>query len=943
MLRNATHGFGYATLLCVLLAALGLADVANAQLPVAGLNSIAPAGAKIGTEVDVKITGENLDEVSRLLFSHPGITATPKMEPAGDFSKQARPLDKEFVVKVAGNVPSGVYEARAVGRYGMTNPRSFHIAKLDEISEGSGNNSTDKAVEVAAGTIVNATADSDNIDYYKVKVAKGQRLLIDCWAERIDSRMDASLVLFDAAGQEIKRVHNTADLDPVMELSAPSDAEYYVGVYDFTYGGGPDFYYRLAVHSGPFIDFVFPPVGKPGASSTFTLFGCNLPGGKPVSGLTMGGSPLEQVDVNIQLPADASAQQRLGLACVTKPHEATAVSMSYQLDSPAGPSNAVDIGFATAPLVIEGEANDAPEEAQQVSVPCEYVGQFYPRSDQDWIQFEAKQGEEFWIDVLSHRLGLPTDPIIYIEQVTKNEAGEVNVSQVATNDDFDPPQNSNTPQMFSMNNRDPRQNFTAKADATYRIGIRDLYSESRGDPRMVYRLIVRKAQPDFQVLVFNSGISPANNRYQAAGAALRRGETAGLTVKVVRSDGFDGDIEVQAEGLPAGVTCGGALLGGKSDSAQLLFTADANAAAFAGSVKIFGTAKIDGKDVRREARTGALIWGSNNINTETPVARMTRDIGLSVIDKETAPATVSFGDGKIIETSIGGKIEVPVKVVRHGDFKGPLKLKATDIPPQTQAKEANIAAADGKMEISFANTRVEPGSYTIYAVAPAKFKYSGNQDAIKGAEERQKELEGIVKEFTDKAKAASDKAKQARDAANKDKENKGLAEAATKAEEEAKQLEEKRKQADALKKQADQDLNNIKNANKPKDVNYNVVSSPILVRIDSTPIRLAATDLGAKKQGEMVELPVTVERKYGFEDQVDLTLEPPRGVAGVSAAKVSIPKGQNQGKLQIKLNDNATVGDHAFVLRGRVKFNNVQLDQTSTVALKIDAKPEEKK
>ena len=919
-----------------------LIPTANAQLPVAGLNGISPAGAKAGSELEVKISGTSLDEAQKLLFSHDGITATPKMEPAGEFSKQERPVENTFIVKVAGNVPAGLYEVRAVGCYAMTNPRTFHVSTFEEVNDASGNTSMDKAYDVATGSIVNNQADSDNIDYYRIAAKKGERLLIDCWAQRIDSRMDPSLVLYNSAGQELRRVHNTSGLDPVMELNVPADGNYVIGVYDFTYGGGSDYFYRLAVHQGPYIDFIFPPVGQAGTNGKFTIYGRNLPGGKPVSDMSVGGSPLEQVEVNIQLPGDENAKHGLGLSTYTRPYEAVVGTTSYQLKSPAGPSNAVDIGFASAPLVLEAESNDDSSQPQNIDVPCEFVGQFYPRGDRDWVQFEAKQGEVFWIDVLSHRLGLPTDPVLIVEQVTTNSEGEVTVSQVATNDDFNPPQNSNTPQMFSTNNRDPRYRFEAKADATYRIGLGDLYTDSRGDPRMVYRMVIRKAMPDFQVLVFNEGNVPANNQYQAAGAALRRGETAGLQVVVVRRDGFDGDVTINAEGLPQGVTCGQAIIGGKSKSAKLLFTADANANAWAGAIRVYGTAKIDGKDVRRDAHTGALIWGSKNVQQEIPIARMTRDVGLSIIDKETVPATVTAGDGNVVETSVGGKIEVPIKVAQHGGFKASIKLKATNIPAQTQAKDADVGT-EGKMEISFANNRVEPGSYTIYLAGPAKFKYEGNQDAVKAAEERQKELDQILKDPTEQAKQAAEKAKQARDAANKNKEDKGLADAAAKAEEASKAMEEKRKKAESLKKKADQDLNNAKNANKPKDVNYNVVSTPVLVRIAPTPLVLSAQSPAAKKQGETIELPVTVERKFGCEDEVELSFEPPRGVAGVSAAKVKVPKGQNQGKLEIKLNDSATVGEHEFVLRGRVRFNNVQLDETLPVALKIEAKPEEKK
>lgn len=916
---------------------LATALPSSGQLPVAKLSSINPVGAKVGSEVEVKINGGDLDDADQLLFSHPGITAAPKMEGPGDFSKKARPVPNTFTVRIAADVPPGLYEARAVGRFGMTNPRTFHVSSFDEISEESGNNSREKPMELAAGTIVNAQADGGAVDYYKIHATKGQRLLIDCWAQRIDSRMDATLALYDATGRELRRVRDTNRLDPVLQLDAPADGDYLLGVYDFTYGGGGEYFYRLAVHNGPYIDFVFPPVGQPGASGKFTLYGRNLPGGKPVENITVDGSPLEQAEANITLSGDPMSRQRLALASVVKPHESVVDSMMYQLKGPDGASNAVSIGYAAAPLVVEQEPNNDPAQPQQVSVPCDFAGQFYPREDRDWIQFEAKQGDVYWIDVLSHRLGLPTDPFIVVEHVSQNEQGEVSVSQVATMDDFAPPQRSNTPQMFSMNNRDPRYRFEAKSDGNYRVQVRDLYGDSRGDPRMVYRLIVRKEQPDFQVLAYG-GISQDRNQYNVSGTALRRGEARTINVKVIRRDGFKGEVEISAEGLPGGVKCDGAVIGGGANSAKLVFQADANAPAWAGTIRIVGKAKIDGQGVVREARTGALIWGSKNVQQELPVARMTRDIGLSVIDKETAPASVQAGDGKLIETSIGGKVELPIKVARHGDFKSALKLKAAGLPKDASAKEVNVSGGDGKMEISLANNRIEPGTYTFYLTAPAKFKYSRNPDAVKQAEERQKELEQIVKELTDKAKQAAAKAKQARDAANKNKDDKGLAEAAQKAEEEAKQLDDQRKEAENHKKQADGQLNNAKNANKPKDINYNVISSPVSLRVDRTPIGISAAMPGDKKQGDKFEVTVNVERKYGFEDQIELSLEPPRGVGGVSAKKITIPKGQNQGKLEIALSDNATAGSHQFTLRGRVRYNNVQLDETQTVALSIAEK-----
>src|SRR2546430_4165899 len=51
-------------------------------------------------------------------------------------------------------------------------------------------------------------------------------------------------------------------------------------------------------------------------------------------------------------------------------------------------------------------------QAQSISPPCEYVGQFYPARDEDWVSFEAKKGEVFWVEVFSQRLGLPSNPFV---------------------------------------------------------------------------------------------------------------------------------------------------------------------------------------------------------------------------------------------------------------------------------------------------------------------------------------------------------------------------------------------------------------------------------------------------------------------------------------------------------------------------------------------------
>ena len=86
----------------------------------------------------------------------------------------------------------------------------------------------------------------------------------------------------------------------------------------------------------------------------------------------------------------------------------------------------------------------------------------------------------------------------------------------------------------------PRLAFTAPGDGEYRIEVRDLYGH--GGMRYVYRLSVTVPEPDYALTL-------AADRYTAT-----PGKPLAIPVTIERRDGFDGPIEIQATGLPEGVT-----------------------------------------------------------------------------------------------------------------------------------------------------------------------------------------------------------------------------------------------------------------------------------------------------------------------------------------------------------------------------------------------------
>lgn len=765
---------------------VALAPVAAlAQLPVTQLSAVSPCGGQQGTTVELTISsGANLEGVKSLSFSHPGITAAPKMAPPALPELPATPIANQFTVIIAADVPVGIYDVRAVGTFGISNPRSFMVGNQAEIKEQSGNNSREKALAIELNTVVNGISEANNSDWYKFAAKAGQRLVIDCWAQRIDSRMDATLALYNAAGKQLARSRDSNRHDPLIDFSAPVDGEYFLQVYDFVYAGNSEYFYRFAVSTAPYIDYIFPPAGTSGAKGSFTLYGRNLPGGVPADGQTIDGRPLEKLTVEIDVPADQPGNQPPP-GTLAEPEEAELDGFPYRLTTPQGVSNARRIGYATAPVVIEQEPNDEPAKANVVTLPCEYVGRFGPHGDQDWLQFEAKAGEVYWIEVFSQRLGLPTDPAVLLQRITKNDKGEVQAADIT---DLDDRQAVGGGLAFDTRTDDGAYRFAVPADGVYRAMVRDLNYGVRPDPRHVYRLSIHSEQPDFRLAAVP--VFPANNKQiaQPWNPLLRRGGTERFDVVAFRRDGFAGEITVTAEGLPAGVTCPPAVIAAGQNGATLVLTASDQAADWVGNIEIVGRARIGETEVARNARAGTVLYAAQQ--NRPADARLARGLALAVTAADMAPFTVELGEGKLWEMSRAGKLEIPVKLTRRGEIKGNLTLSAQGLPPNVQPQNLTFDGNtnEGKFTLQI-NANAPLGSFAFYLQTQGNVGYRRDPASAEAAAKAKADIEKLAADLAAAAQAA-ETAKQAALKAATD------ADAALKAAQAAKQT------ADAAAKQA---------------------------------------------------------------------------------------------------------------------------------------------
>jgi hypothetical protein len=564
----------------------------HAQLPQTRLHAVYPAGCQAGQTVDVRLTaGEDLEEISGLLFSHPGITAVQKQ------NEQGQPLENLFQVSVSADVPVGLYEVRCQGLFGTSNPRRFVVGTRPELLETETNDPTPaKAMPIELNTVVNGRMDGGtDIDWFRFSGRQGQSVTFDLWGERLDSKIDATLAVFDAAGRrQLQVVRDTVGNDPVLIFTPPADGEYLLKLHDHLFRNGNDYGYRLEAHTGPHILAVHPAAGLAGHTARFTLYGVNLPGGEP-TGVVVDKVPLQQRVIDIAVPAQGELPDLEGRV---RSAAAGTAAFAYRLPPELGGSNPVRIGVASYPVVLEQEPNDEPAQAQLVSVPSEVAGSFGSVGDSDRFRFQARAGDVLWMEVIGQRGGAAVDPQFHLDRVAVDGNGQESLNRITAADDDG---TNALPNVFDTRSDDPRYRLVVPEDGLYQVTVRDRYWETRGNLTLVYRLVIRPETPGFQLVAVPAAPTPG----QIFPLGLRQGDSFGLNIVAYREDGFEGPIDVRAVDLPPGVRCAGTTISSKENAGLLVFESTVDAPAGWHRIQLIGTARID-DPVKVRAEEAAL-------------------------------------------------------------------------------------------------------------------------------------------------------------------------------------------------------------------------------------------------------------------------------------------------------------------------------------------------
>jgi hypothetical protein len=731
-----------------LAALLGFVPEVHAQLPTPQLLAIAPTGAQQGTTVEVRLAaGVDLEGADRLLFSHPGITAQPKRNASLSEDQPGLRVPGVFVVSIAHDVPPGVYDVCAAGPIGVSNPRAFAVGTWREMPEEPGNDAPERAMRVPLESVVNGLAGGNVPHWFRFIAARGQRVVIDIWAQRVDSRMDATLVVSDATGRELARNRDYTGRDPLVDLEIPADGQYTVMVYDCVYRGGDDYPYRLVVSTTPHLDFALPPSVKPGAPATATLFGRALPQAIHAPNVRVNGRSLDRLDVTVAFPPNQGPDQMVWHGYAPA-RQMLLDGFEYRLADSQGLTPPLFFGCATGDVVLEQEPNDEPAQAQSVRPPCEVVGQFDPRGDLDGLRFEAKQGQVYWLEVFSHRLGCQTDPTIVVQRLSTDAEGKLQTIDLLEADDAPKPAGG---PILALRSNDPLVRFEAPADGTYRVAVADLY-QSASDPRCLYRLSIREASPDFRLAAV-SVYPDIKEDIRPWSTVVARGGTATLDVFAERRDGLNEPIELRVEGLPAGVTCAETVLAANQDRATLVIQASSQAAAWAGPVRVVGRATRDDEVVEHDARTGTIVWANVFMQKVPAESRRAQQLMLAVVE-DAVPVRIELGNTtqtKVIDTRelrAGDKVSIPVRVTGRESVHQPLVLTPANLPPGLSIEPLTLApeAAEGTLVLQAA-ADVTPGQYTFNVRSPARFDYRRGEALVRAATDEVKRLEQLADEL----------------------------------------------------------------------------------------------------------------------------------------------------------------------------------------------------
>jgi hypothetical protein len=262
---------------------LSCCSAAKADPPsIAGLF---PAGGAPGSEFVVEASGKNETWPASIWTNSEGLAFEPVADKKG-----------QWTARISADCAPGVYLLRAYHEAGASPVRQFVVADPKdgaELREKEPNQHYKEAQSVTPfgevlAVVVNGTLDPrEDVDCFAVDLKKGQWLVAEASAYRLDAPADPLLHVRDENGTRLAFNHDKEGpaLDPRLAFEAPESGTYTVEFAGFVYPpkndirftGNREAVYRLRLSVAPEVLSVFPTGMRMGETHRVELIGWNLP------------------------------------------------------------------------------------------------------------------------------------------------------------------------------------------------------------------------------------------------------------------------------------------------------------------------------------------------------------------------------------------------------------------------------------------------------------------------------------------------------------------------------------------------------------------------------------------------------------------------------------------------------------------------------------------
>ena len=649
-----------------------------------------PAGGQQGTTFQVKIGGQGLEDVDRVYFTGPGISArvleyhrqlspqdmTLLREQHSDLKQAAKKGTKTgtksedasslalrtrieqrmanyvnrpacasianiaiIEVTLARNAPLFARELRLGTPSGISNPMVFQVGPFEEFSRSPMKTCE---VQVLGKEELALRKRPPGEDEMKIKLpctVNGQIASGAVDRYRFAARKGQKLVISAQARQLIPFIADAVPgwFQPVLRLTDGEGREV-AYVDDFRFKPDPMIIYEVP-KDGDYVFSIYDSIYRGREDFVYRITAGEMPyvtGIFPLGARVGETVPIKMSGINLE---DAKIS--------TPPRNTPAGIYSLAPSKGSDLLNLIPFALDTLPEASEQEPNDSQDQAQKVTTPVTINGRIQKPGDADVFQFSGRKEQTIVAEVYARRLDSPLDSILALLDST----GKV----LAYNDDLEDAGSG-----VNTHHADSYLQFTLPADGTYYLRLGD--TTQSGGEEYAYRLRISPPRPDFALRVVPSSIS------------IRGKGSANLSVHVIRRDGFTGPITVGLKNPPKGFSASPVTFRGTQEVANVNVKVDWKPPAEPVSLNLIvqGQAKIQEWDVIHDAvpaedRMQAFLWRHlvpaselkvevSNAGYKPPPRRVPSARAVANVQASVAAASEGSENRKFTKSQVSGRL-----------------------------------------------------------------------------------------------------------------------------------------------------------------------------------------------------------------------------------------------------------------------------------------------